>query len=212
VLSLVPAGFAAYVRIFHPAHRSVGATLVPVRWSEIAASAGKQAHPGMQLVALTGSERFANAPLPGVYDDEPSQGSLPPELAEPLAATLTRHTATPERCWFAAWAGWGGLGATAMSAPTFEAPYREYHLLFGPVLAASETVEDPGYSQSPNLWWPDDRAWCVAAEIDLNTTYVGCGEACRDAILALDELEALPIDPATGISWRSDLVNPWPEE
>ena len=68
------------------------------------------------------------------------------------------------------------------------------------------------YHQSANLWWPDDRAWCVAAEIDLNTTYIGCGDACREAILDESVLEALAIDPVSGIDWKSDPVNPWPEE
>jgi hypothetical protein len=50
------------------------------------------------------------------------------------------------------------------------------------------------------------------AEIDLNTTYIGCNDACRDAILGNASLEALAIDPAAGIDWRSDPVNPWPGE
>jgi hypothetical protein len=57
------------------------------------------------------------------------------------------------------------------------------------------------------VWWPDDRAWCVATDIDLNSTYIGCDDACRAEILALSEVEALPIDPATGIDYRSDLRN-----
>lgn len=51
-----------------------------------------------------------------------------------------------------------------------------------------------------------------ATEIDLNTTYIGCDDACRAAILEEAILEALPIDPAAGIDWRSDPVNPWPGE
>ena len=26
---------------------------------------------------------------------------------------------------------------------------------------------------SPSIWWPEDRAWCVATDIDLFDTYVG---------------------------------------
>jgi hypothetical protein len=47
----------------------------------------------------------------------------------------------------------------------------------------------------------------VATEIDSNTTYIGCSSACCAEIVSLREVEARPIDPATGISWRSDLVN-----
>ena len=27
--------------------------------------------------------------------------------------------------------------------------------------------------QSANLWWPEDRAWCVTTDIDFAWTYVG---------------------------------------
>jgi hypothetical protein len=94
------------------------------------------------------------------------------------------------------------------SGAAFEAPHRRYHLLRGPVGAARESTCSTPFDQSANLWWPDDRAWCVASEIDLNSTYVGCGAACRDAILARTEFEAYAIDPASGITYDSDTLNP----
>ena len=48
---------------------------------------------------------------------------------------------------------------------------------------------------SPNLWWPDDRAWCVATEIDLAWTYVGGSAALIDDVLASAALEAQPVSP-----------------
>jgi hypothetical protein len=63
--------------------------------------------------------------------------------------------------------------------------------------------------QSPNLWWPDDRVWCVATEIDLNTTYIGCDQSTSEEILAMRAVEALAIDPATGVTERSDFLNPF---
>lgn len=76
----------------------------------------------------------------------------------------------------------------------------------------TETTNSPSnWHQSANLWWPDDHAWCVATEIDINTTYIACSEACRDDILAMPELEAFEVNPATGIAWTSDLVNPEPQ-
>jgi hypothetical protein len=162
----------------------------------------------MQLAALTGSFEFANNPQPGVFDQPPVDGSLPSDLGAQLSAALAAHTTTPDRCWFAVWHGFGGTRADVRSAPTFEVPAREYHLLQGPADCIIESVTDWPREQSPNIWWPDDHAWCVATEIDLNTTYVGCDDACRDAILALPGVEALVIDPAAGISWRSDPLNP----
>jgi hypothetical protein len=202
VLSLVPKGFEAYVRVFHPARLRSGEV---VTWAEIAAANGREAHAGMQLNALTGIESIYGS-QPGVFDVHPAVGWLEADLARALASALRPHSTTPDRCFFAVWYGFAGLGDDVRSAPTFVTPGRKYHLLTGPVEAASEIVEEPLSRRSPNLWWPEDRAWCVATEIDLNSTYVGCTDACRRDLLAL-EVEAFEIDPATGITKRSDLRN-----
>lgn len=53
--------------------------------------------------------------------------------------------------------------------PTFELPNRRYHLLRGPVRAASQIERpDGGFPQPPDLWWPDDRRWFVAGDTDLD--------------------------------------------
>jgi hypothetical protein len=207
VLSLVPAGYSAYVRIFHPAYRRHGNRLEHVRWSEIAAANGTRYHAGMQLTSLTGSFEFYTDAQPGVFDAAPTIGSLPLDVAESLAELLGRHTTTPETAWFAFWHGFGGIRHEIAVAPPFKVPHREYHLLAGPVEAFSESAETLRY-QSANLWWPDDRRWCVASEIDLDTTYVGCGDDTAAVLLAHDDLEALEIDPATGIAFDSDAQNP----
>lgn len=212
VLSLVPAGFSAYLRIFHPAQRQRTAEgmheAVPVHWSEIAAANGTHAYAGMQLAGLTGSHASAESGQPGVFDYPPDVGSLPQEQAAVLAPVLARHTTTPDRCWFAIWNGFGDLPHEVRQAPTFTAPHREYHLLSGSADALAEAASDSLPNQSPNLSWSDDRAWCVATEIDLDTTYIGCDDACCDEILALPALEAHSIDPATGVDFASDLLNP----
>jgi hypothetical protein len=211
VLSLVPAGFATYIRIFHPAGRSAGYELSPVRWTEIAAANGSRVHAGMQLTSVTGTFGSYTDGQPGVFDVPPSIGSIPFELVTPLTAVLARHTESSERCWFAFWNGFGGLRHEIALAPTFEAPYREYHLLAGPVEALSESADDVGY-QSANLWWPNDHAWCVATEIDLDTTYIACDLVCRDELLGASEIEALEIEPSSGIDFASDLLNPAPTD
>ena len=45
-------------------------------------------------------------------------------------------------------------------------PAREYVLFVGPLAGLPSLMEAQG-GRSPNLWWPEDRAWCVATEIDL---------------------------------------------
>ncbi len=210
VLSVVPAGFPTYVRVFHPAYRGPLANPMPVRWAEIAETHAKRYHAGMQLSAVTGRIEFWNERPPTDFDWWPKM-PMPRDLVMPLAAILARHTTTADRCWFATWEGYGDLPDDIRQAPIFRAGHR-YHLQAGPITAVMERTTDPSYiDHSPNIWWPDDRAWCVASEIDLNSTYVACDEACAEELLSAPELEALRIDSATGIDITSDRLNPQPE-
>ena len=64
--------------------------------------------------------------------------------------------------------------------------------------------------QSANLWWPEDRAWCVATEIDLETTYVGGSQAAVAAVVEHSALEAYRVEPTDGVTYSSDGVNSKP--
>ena len=220
VLSLVPAGFSEYVRVFHPAYRSVGSDRLAVAWGEIASTNGMRMHAGVQLGSITGSEAYESAGQPGVFDQPPLTGTLPRELLDPIVEVLARHTATPGSCCFAVWEGWGGLPSEVRSAPTFSVPQRSYHLLAGPIEASRDLADacqplgpprwpNTGWpARSPNLWWPEDQAWCVATEIDLKTTYIGADPACAQELIASPGVEAAPVSPDLGIDWLSDTVNP----
>ena len=198
IYSFVPRGFDAYVRVFHPAYLEGR----PVSWAEIAVANRKQAHPGMVFGALSGREE--HEVQAGVFDGQPEQGNLPSDLIPPLVEVLSRHTESRERCWFAVWDGWGSLRPELRHQPTFATPGREYVLLSGPLECASEDLSD-GWEQSANIWWPDDHAWCVATEIDLLETYIGCSQACRDDLLQAGLLEALEVDPLR--DWGRDSIN-----
>jgi hypothetical protein len=143
---------------------------------------------------------------------------------------------TPGRCWFAAWEGFGSLedGSAAIQFlvdgsateapppgpyrekptrhPRFTLPHRGYYLARGPIHAALETVYGMTWSyQSASLWWPDDRAWCVATEIDFDWTYVGGSKECIAAVLSSPDLEALPALLSDGVQYDSDPINPKPQ-
>jgi hypothetical protein len=166
VLSVVPAGFQAYARIFHPARRRDGEGWVPVSWHEVAAANGRVAHRAMQWCSLAGSCSLAGGggsrPQPGVWDQEPTHGALPRELAVVLAEVLAGRTATPQRCWFAVWDGFGDLAVPDEEGWSFSLPRRRMLLLSGAIgaVATSSLSVVPAWWRSPNLWWPDDHAWC----------------------------------------------------
>ncbi|MCM3884196.1 hypothetical protein [Frankia sp. R82] len=48
-----------------------------------------------------------------------------------------------------------------------------------------------------SLWWPRDRSWLVATEIDGYLTYLGASHTAIDTILADPALDAVTAHPAT---------------
>lgn len=211
VLSVVPAGFQAYARIFHPARRRDRDGWVSVSWREVAAANGRVAHRAMQWCSLVGSCDLVEGsrPQPGVWDVEPVAGHLPRDLATELAGLLAAQTTTPRRCWFAVWDGFGDLAVPAEGPPSFAVPQRRLLLLGGTVRAVgTSSLSMAGGWRTPNLWWPEDRAWCVATEVDLMTTYVGGSHACVRQLLDDPWLEAAAVEPSDGIAYDGDAINP----
>ena len=210
--SLVPVGFEAYARVFHPAARGrdlddAGGT--DVRWSEVAAANGRSAHPLMQWGSITGGWEYLNgATQPGLWDRPPQDGSLPVRLATVLAGILGRHTSTPDGCWFAAWEGSGGAAWPSEDGPMLAMPQRAMGLFAGPLTAVTTSLDHPPFEQLASLWWPDDRAWCVATDTDLMSTYLGGSLACVTAVVASVDLEAALVSVDDKISYDSDLHNP----
>jgi hypothetical protein len=109
-----------------------------------------------------------------------------------LAVVLAWHTSTPERCWFCVWDGWGSI--VFEDGPRVQLPAREYVLFVGPLAGLPSLMEAQG-GRSPNLWWPEDRASCVATEIDLAFTYVGGLATLISDVLGDPRLEAQPAMP-----------------
>lgn len=95
-----------------------------------------------------------------------------------LVASLgARHTTTPEHAWFSIWEGHGFDTAHLADVPLFELPDRAYYLLCGPLSAMAE-VRYPDWEgwRNPDLFWPDDRSWFAATDVDFWSLYVGGSE------------------------------------
>ncbi len=190
VTSVVPSGFEAYTRVLHPLDPPARGQQ-PVRWVDVASWSRIELVPGIDFpdIALPEHEPSGVEPWPGHV---PQVGTLHPADADALAAVLARHTSTPDHCWFSTWEGWGSV--VFDDGPRVELPERNYALFAGS-LAALPSLMDAQDGHSPNLWWPDDRAWCVATEIDLAWTYVGGPAALISDALANPRLEAQPASP-----------------
>jgi hypothetical protein len=202
--ALLPNGFAAYARVLHPALRRTADRLQEVRWQEVAAANGRRAHPAMEWGSITGSWRLERQD--GLWDQEPETGSLPIRQAERLAELLARHTATPKRCCFAVWDGFADL-ELPWETPRVPMPQRPMWLLRGPLSGAAASL-DAAWGRSASLWWPEDRAWCVATDVDLMSTYVGGSEECIASVLRSDGLEAMPVPIDQRVTWEADSLNP----
>ena len=60
------------------------------------------------------------------------------------------------------------------------------------------------------LFWPADRAWCVASEIDFDSTLVGGTTELIEAISQEPTLESWPVEPDDSLAFDGDRVNPLP--
>lgn len=102
-------------------------------------------------------------------------------------------------------------GSEGLAGPRLRLPERNYLLFEGPLEAAVDMgwrpSDDAFFPQSPNLFWPDDHAWCVATEIDLDSTYLAGSAALIADLLADDRLEALPVEVTDEVWAISDDVN-----
>jgi hypothetical protein len=148
-----------------------------------------------------------------------------------LTEVLSGSTTTPRRCWFCLWDGYGWenirlltpLGEPPVRLPDpipenvrhgrrVRLPNRDYLLYSGTLEAVMATVALAGQEQTPNLWWPADRSWCVATEIDLAWTYVGGPSDMIERLVLEDRIEALPAEPDDPLSRFEDWVTQWVDE
>ncbi|MBY4010374.1 hypothetical protein HQP04_18755 [Rhodococcus fascians] len=131
----------------------------------------------------------------------PARNGMPQRTApaKPVAAwhvqlmsiieVLTRNTTTPNDCWFAVWEGNTALDYIRDSAPTTNIAGYDYFLLRRPVSRATDTLG----GLSPNLWWPNDQAWCVAQHFDFPCAYIGGSRDAVADLLALTEIDSSPV-------------------
>jgi hypothetical protein len=220
VASLVPEGFAAYVRVLHPAWRSEGPRRVKVRWADLAHDRGTELHAVTQFEDLVADGlSMSNVAAPLV-------GSLELDELDALVQLLADCTSSPQSCSFAIWEGYGWMRgspavaqlpsiaelagrrpeptASAIPSPAPTVPRliingRALVVYRGSIDDAKAFCSAPA-DQSPNLWWPHDRAWCVASEIDFSSTYVGGSDDLAAKLLEDERLEAMRVDEADRVT------------
>ncbi|MBA2523814.1 MAG: hypothetical protein H0V25_10880 [Solirubrobacterales bacterium] len=203
---LLPEGFSHYARILHPASKDEGppeqGTLPPEPLTALCDVLGRHTEtPGQCWFCLWEGVGWIEAGRLQWHwlDGDPPPTDSPPVIAASFA---------PE----------------VLAGPRVRLPERDYILLHGPLESATQLGYrfgelcaaaglpidddvDAFFPQSPHLAWPEDRAWCVATEIDLDSTYVAGSEKLIAAVLADDRLEALPVERGDSLVAPSDGVD-----
>ena len=232
---IVPTGFEAYARILHPASRRVGDRYEPIPWSELAHARGKTIHPEVQLKAVLGDE-FRDGPPWGELPEEGSiPEHLRAPLVDVLRRFTGTPEACWFCIWegFGSWfggqqlRGYSDMSRSAMRARRREADRRARGqaaaleqipkasimggmrrcLVFTGNIDAVPGLTIGGSGQTPNWWWPDDRAWIVVSELDTPSSYVGGSVALVEAILNEPRLEAVRSDTNHRFDLLGDRIN-----
>jgi len=199
VATLLPSGFQAYARLLHPIVRDTEAGLVITRWKDIAAETNGVVHPLVQFARFYGSR---------VKGDAPWRGSLPTTDARTLIDVLELFTSPAERCWFGLWFGYGEIRSVAQKLlPRIQGPLGREYMLYSGSLGAAMAITDRGWEQTPNLWWSANHTWCVATEIDLDSTYIAGNELLIRTLLLHPRLEAVAAGLSDRITFDSDEIN-----
>ena len=191
VAAVIPGHFAAYVRIYHPFGDPAAASLSGPglrRWNMLAS------HP------VRTAEDGASFARQGPLGTQAPTGTVPRALVEPLVLHLSPAIPADDQYFFALWEGFADSVVAHGRAPTLELPHRRYHVFTGSLASARSSYSSIPFSyRSPNLWWPADRAWCVATEVDAAWTYVGGSRELIDRLLTDSRIDAV----------RTSATAPW---
>ncbi len=236
VCCIVPAGFAGYVRVLHPAADQQGAQ---ASWARVCEQTGRVAHPLMQWQAISTAPRTGGQTRASSWPGRaPEVGNAPPAVLAAMLEVLAGFTVDPAGCYHAVWDGWGWLdggGVTTFSYPESEPrpfrppplppalpgevlagprlrhPGRDYLLFRGPLRAAlgigHQITADWRLPQSPSLLWPADRSWLLATEVDFDSTLVGGSAELVRELLQATRLEAWPVGVDDDLTIDGDRVN-----
>jgi hypothetical protein len=187
----------------------------------------------MQWHAIVGSPDHLNM-TGSLWDGaNPCRGELAHSALAVLCDQLAQYPKEPD-CYFCLWEGYGGLDtygwletalapgskvtvrdrhiftSDELSQSRLRLPDRDYVVLAGPLrnaLRIGRFTFESFWPQSPNLFWPADRTWCVASEIDFDSTLVGGPMQLIDAILHTPELDAWPVTADDSLAYDADEIN-----
>jgi hypothetical protein len=188
VNSLVPANLPAVCQILHPWW---GRASEPVRWRQLAQQHGFGGVRELDESRGQDPTRADTIPAATQAGLQAGTGELDQLTAVALVDVLAGHTTTPDDVFVAVWVGWGDMARQWFpGAAHVETQGRGHFLLRGPLSGVLTSVrESPIHQPAAGLWWPADRAWFVATEIDFEWTFVAGSDQLAQRLLTDDRLE-----------------------
>lgn len=217
--SVVPTGFAAYVRLLQPGWnwQEVVRTeaergkvddyddrrrSTPVRWRDVARQGGKIIHREMQWWSIAPHSMIDTRSGRGGFSP-PYDGEITLGMAESLFDVLVRQSGEDEECICAFWEGFGILNDVP-DRIRVQGIGQQHHVLFHGSLGAVRDqwclvmrhAREPR-GLTPQAVWPVSRDWYLAVPFDLNSSYFA-GSLDMAAEMqsedSLETIEALPGD------------------
>lgn len=185
--SLVPSSFPAVCQVLHPWLMAPEGRAVS--WQEIA-----QEHGYSSVQELDGTRTNFVIPLANEIGGSPTEGELDDETAATLVDVLAQATSTPEDICVAIWEGWGDVPPQRFpGSARIATPGRGHFLLRGPLRGVLQSVAASRTRRpAAGLWWPANRAWFVATDIDFEWTFVAGDQDLIEALVADERLEVAP--------------------
>lgn len=185
--SILPADdFAETLRVLHPFPSTDGSEL---SWKAVASSVGVAFSPDIDSDSLVEAMRVASPS--GAEPASPMTGRISSEIACHILNTVATSSLADRPCFAAIWDGWGELQGETVDAPIVRWPSRSWYLF-------ESSVEDTRNAQElpvpPSLWWPSDRSWFVATEVDHRCSYVSCSKEAATRLIANTSLESFHVD------------------
>jgi hypothetical protein len=200
VRELLPPGYDVYLRLFHP----FVPWDVPVQarkpeelrtWRSVAEQAGVRYHEQITwrsisraLPVIDGSRELAVA-----------DGDLDPVVRGALRGVLGAATSGQS------WLFYYGL-SVMVSGRTPVLFCSSLDSIHDVIRTAVE--EHSAVVESPELVWPEDRAWVVCTGYDLTSTYIACSRDVAARVAAGPHLETLEVSRQTRIDDYADEPSP----
>ena len=215
--AVVPAAFASYVRILHPAWSAVSLDpgdeqawkklragwreaeeLTPVRWDDTAAKNNRDAHRLMQWHEIS-SPTVREKGTAGI--DPPLEGELTRDMVETLFGALIDYGNEAQEVLCGFWEGFGRYYTSWAKAKFKSYVGDQSYIILDSTLArvrdgwfAALNYSDRKHGigtngLAPNAVWRMTREWYLAVDFNLPSSYLGGPESLIESVCKADDLE-----------------------